>query len=90
MPAGRRAKEKLPSASVLKVRVTPLSKLSMVTVAFPMRAPEGSEIVPENEAVEASVWLCAAGTSELIKRLATARNKNAGRLLKLGIDGDPP
>src|SRR6478672_3829696 len=47
VPAGRRAKEKLPSGSVLKARVTPFSILLNTTLAFARRAPEESETEPE-------------------------------------------
>jgi hypothetical protein len=87
--AGSRANEKFPSASVLKMRVIPFSGLLRVTLAFGTRAPDESEIEPENEAVEARVWPCATGTSALINEAATVRKKNRERLRNLGIDWDP-
>src|SRR6266487_2042317 len=83
---GSSAKEKLPSASVLNVRVIPFSGLLIVTVAPATRAPEESETKPENIAVEAAVWACATGTAMLIATAAMATDRCRERLRNLGID----
>jgi hypothetical protein len=87
VPAGRRAKEKLPSGSVLKARVTPFSILLNTTLAFARRAPEESETEPENVAVEASVCPCAMGIAVPIAKTVPSRNRE--RLRNLGIDKGP-
>ena len=52
MPAGSKAKEKSPAEPVVKSRVTPFSGFVSFTVAFGILAPDGSETVPDRDAVE--------------------------------------
>src|SRR6185369_1613983 len=85
VPAGKRANEKFPSASVLKARVTPFSGLLNTTLAFARRAPEESETEPENDAVEAKVCPCAMGRAVLIAKAATAKRRSGVRLRSFGI-----
>jgi len=66
----------------------PASRLTLfsVTSALATRAPEESETEPENDAVEASVWLWATGRAMLRARLATASNRRMGKFRNLGIN----
>src|SRR6266496_517955 len=88
VPAGSSAKEKLPSESLLNVRVIPFSGLVRVTLALAMRAPEESETEPENEAVEASVWPWATGAPAQSAK-QTTRHRSVEKRQNLGIDRDP-
>ena len=66
----------------------PFSELVRVTVAFGIRAPDGSETEPENAADEARVWPWAKGTAMPTEKKAIARNRKE-TLGSLGIDRDP-
>src|SRR5450631_2115 len=56
VPAGSKANENSPAEPAVATRVMPFSELVMVIVAFGTRAPDGSEMVPERDAVELNDW----------------------------------